>query len=63
MKLSPWVHAGTAYIGAAALAATYLPGVFDDARPAAHISQHLAITCAAFLTAYGVERLRQSIGK
>lgn len=63
MKLSPWFYAGAAYVGAAALAATYLPGVIDDARPVAHFSQHLAITFAAFLTAYGVERLRQSIGK
>ncbi|AEJ44540.1 hypothetical protein TC41_2645 [Alicyclobacillus acidocaldarius subsp. acidocaldarius Tc-4-1] len=52
-----------AYVGAAALAATYLPGVMDDALPAVHFSQHLAITAAAFLTAYGVERLRQSAGK
>jgi len=63
VKVSPWLYAGIAYVGAAALAATYLPGVIDDALPVAHFSQHLAITAAAFLTAYGVERLRQSAGK
>ncbi|SIS55760.1 hypothetical protein [Alicyclobacillus vulcanalis] len=59
MKRYTWFYASLAYLGAAALAVTYLPGVLDDARPVIHFSQHLAITVAAFLTAYGVERLRQ----